>query len=457
MSPFSTVAELSRNWQDALVGHFPAEYAKEYGDQLGRQMIDLGHGALAEDRQRELNIRIGHRACLNSLMDTLVTAARTDQEGAVALSQSSVFAALQTAPVSGTLTLSKIPLPDCSEWIDIEGSAASLPDFIEFVKNSLLSHNGVHLFPSAFVHAFLGKKPMPYAKHGRIGDIQCSLAVLRTPKQHEVEQGRSTVRSLTDLFIIMMRVDPATKTALVYTIHRRPTSDLPWLQQLKTDVKSPEHTPTYEHLVGQVLRETIMSASASLDAVRVRTDVLANTRLSVRPAEVVEAFLLRGRQAQTIRRSMAANIRVIESWSEREELHLKDDLTMAMEAATTLHGVAEEVEEIAFGGMDVRVSLVGFRAQENMKLFTYLSAITQPLALLTGWYGMNWQPMPEFLDPNGYYWFLIGAGVLFLAMIGMLVWFTRDPPQATTAIEDELGDGESGEPATVVTHEPTKA
>ena len=67
--------------------------------------------------------------------------------------------------------------------------------------------------------------------------------------------------------------------------------------------------------------------------------------------------------------------------------------------------LAEEIETNAIDTRDLRMGLVGFRAQENMKAFTYISAITAPLGVLTGWFGMNFENMPELKQENAYWVF----------------------------------------------------
>lgn len=459
---------LAEQWQAALSMHFAPVFAAEYSELLARHRMDPHDGAVdvTEDRLREMGIRIGHRRRLKASMNACAarivendggvpplsaTAATDGDAGAVpsasspaTLQQSFVLSALERTAMSGTMSQSRMVLPDGSTWIDIEGSAVTMDEFVEFVRDRLLSYKGARLFPPSFFHAFSGRKPLPYAKHVHLGGSFCSMAVLRTPKKKDIVAGRSTIRSLTDLFVVLVRIDPVRETALVISVHRQLASDLSWLRQFRKDVETAtkEHpsTPTYNQLIGQLFRSIAVSGSSALDNIRLRTDALSSIRLSHQPKTVVEEFFLRGRQAQSLRRTMAGNMRVLESWRDHVELNLQEDLADAIEAARALNEIAAEVEGVAVGGMDVRVGLVGFRAQENMKLFTYLSVITQPLTLATGWYGMNFPGMPEFQHESlGYKCFLAAIVALLVIMVAALHWFTK---------EDAPRQGEEEEEAT---------
>ncbi len=62
------------------------------------------------------------------------------------------------------------------------------------------------------------------------------------------------------------------------------------------------------------------------------------------------------------------------------------------------------------------------RMNNVMKLLTMISTIFIPLSFIAGVYGMNFDVMPELRNPRGYYYTL---GVMFLAAIGMLIYFRR--------------------------------
>lgn len=63
---------------------------------------------------------------------------------------------------------------------------------------------------------------------------------------------------------------------------------------------------------------------------------------------------------------------------------------------------------------------IDLQQNELMRLFTVITALFLPLTLLVGWYGMNFQGMPELTWKYGYP-AVIGLSVLISA--GLLLWF----------------------------------
>ncbi|HND90124.1 MAG TPA: CorA family divalent cation transporter, partial [Saprospiraceae bacterium] len=60
------------------------------------------------------------------------------------------------------------------------------------------------------------------------------------------------------------------------------------------------------------------------------------------------------------------------------------------------------------------------RLNNVMRLLTVISTIFIPLSFIASLYGMNFDNMPELHSQYGYY---VVLGVMFTAMVGMLVYF----------------------------------
>lgn len=67
-------------------------------------------------------------------------------------------------------------------------------------------------------------------------------------------------------------------------------------------------------------------------------------------------------------------------------------------------------------------STLEYRLNKTMKLFTVVTTIFMPLTLMTGWYGMNFDHMPELKTTYGYY---VVIGVSFVIVIGLILWFKK--------------------------------
>ena len=61
------------------------------------------------------------------------------------------------------------------------------------------------------------------------------------------------------------------------------------------------------------------------------------------------------------------------------------------------------------------------RQNHTMQLLTVVTAIFLPLTLITGWYGMNFQNMPELRTDNGYFVLII----VCLLIVAVEIWLFR--------------------------------
>jgi magnesium transporter len=74
---------------------------------------------------------------------------------------------------------------------------------------------------------------------------------------------------------------------------------------------------------------------------------------------------------------------------------LRDHLARLEETVTGYH----ERLMLAF---DIHLNKAAFEANEGIKFLTALTAVTLPAVMVGGWYGMNFEHMPELRSPHGY-------------------------------------------------------
>jgi magnesium transporter len=84
--------------------------------------------------------------------------------------------------------------------------------------------------------------------------------------------------------------------------------------------------------------------------------------------------------------------------------------------------IYEAYRDLVSNQMDMYMSTISNRMNEIMKVLTIISTIFIPLSFIAGVYGMNFQHMPELEWKYSYFAVL---GVMFLIMIGMLLFFRR--------------------------------
>ena len=104
--------------------------------------------------------------------------------------------------------------------------------------------------------------------------------------------------------------------------------------------------------------------------------------------------------------------------SEETHIHLRD----CHDHCFQLMDVVETYREVASTLVDVYLSSVTSRTNENMQVLTIIATIFIPMTFIASVYGMNFEDMPELKWPYGY---LYALGLMAIAAGGMLIHFKR--------------------------------
>jgi len=178
------------------------------------------------------------------------------------------------------------------------------------------------------------------------------------------------------------------------------------------DLLVDNYVPMLADLHGELeeIEEIVLSQASEKKLVnellQVRSD-FAKLRQIVRPQRDVIERLARG-ESKMIRSTLLPYFR-----------DLRDNLARLEE---TLIGYHERLM-MAF---DIYLNKAGFEANEGIKFLTALTAVTLPAVLVGGWYGMNFDHMPELRSPHGYYYaclFTLLSTVLMAIYLKKKKWF----------------------------------
>jgi magnesium transporter len=153
-----------------------------------------------------------------------------------------------------------------------------------------------------------------------------------------------------------------------------------------------------EDIEEQVLATDSAQQKVVGEIVHVRRD-FARLRAIIRPQRDVIERLARG-DSKLIRALMLPYFR-----------DLRDNLVRIEETATTYH----DRLMLAF---DIYLNKAAFEANEGIKFLTALTAVTLPAMLIGGWYGMNFEHMPELKWEHGYLyaWSLMFVSTVIIAI-----------------------------------------
>jgi magnesium transporter len=161
-----------------------------------------------------------------------------------------------------------------------------------------------------------------------------------------------------------------------------------------------------EELEEHVLSEATARRGVIGEIVHVRRD-FSKMRTIIRPQRDVIDRLARG-DSKLIRPVMLPYFR-----------DLRDNLARIEDTAVGYH----DRLLLAF---DIFLNKAQFEANEGIKFLTALTAVTLPAVLIGGWYGMNFEHMPELKSPHGYLYACTLTLVSTLAMVFYLKkrkWF----------------------------------
>ena len=98
---------------------------------------------------------------------------------------------------------------------------------------------------------------------------------------------------------------------------------------------------------------------------------------------------------------------------------LRDNLARLEETAASYH-------ERLMMAFDIYLNKAAFEANEGIKFLTALTAVTLPAVMVGGWYGMNFEHMPELHSPHGYLWatgFTLVTTVIMVIYLKKKKWF----------------------------------
>ncbi len=178
------------------------------------------------------------------------------------------------------------------------------------------------------------------------------------------------------------------------------------------DLQVDNYTPMLAELHTELeeIEEIVLSKAAQENLVtellHVRGD-FTKLRQIVRPQRDVIERLARG-DSKFIRAKLLPYFR-----------DLRDNLTRLEQTVTGYH-------ERLMMAFDIYLNKAAFEANEGIKFLTALTAITLPAVLVGGWYGMNFDHMPELRSPHGYYYvsiFTIVTTALMAIYLRKKKWF----------------------------------
>ena len=406
--PFAAFSkeECEKEWKVRFVEAFGPTNGAAYAKTFAHNEIPHDHvEPLTSEELKEMGIVVGHRKEVKHIIGRLRSA--THEEGDENTGQGRGRSNSQVAPGDLIAAGEKFTLPNSKHslktgafiWQDFEGVAETYEAFLESAGETMLSRNTRDEVPNHFMRAFYDNKPMPFfiKSHTKSGKV-CAMLVLRLPSLEltldPMTIKDSTMATMTNR-LVFIYTPRSTRGGKLITYHKDTTQEIPWLKAVKAKWGELEDL-SRERLFMHLVSEALMISSQVLESYRMQLESLIDVPVSYASTSVVEWMSLINRQSQVLKRCLVANSSACEGLNDVLQMDAQTTLSVAVNLAAR----ADEVECNAMDAMNLRMGLCGFRANENMKFFTFVSAITAPLGVMTGWYGMNFEFIPELKDEN---------------------------------------------------------
>ena len=116
---------------------------------------------------------------------------------------------------------------------------------------------------------------------------------------------------------------------------------------------------------------------------------------------------------------------ITEAIEENEnELFEDEDLMYISNLSQKVTRLREDVDSLSSSLVHVQEaysSFIDVKMNKSMKLLTVITTIFFPLTIIVGWYGMNFQSMPEFTWKWGYLYVIL----LALGLVGLFVFIAK--------------------------------
>lgn len=179
---------------------------------------------------------------------------------------------------------------------------------------------------------------------------------------------------------------------------------------------------TVPQIVDSIVRKALRSYHQGVVMLRDAVDALENeeTGSSVSDVDRVQALTLIQKKAGVYKRCATASREALEELEAVESL-AKYVKTLC-DGIRTVESMTDEIVGNVMATIDLTIALSEFRSNANLKIFTYMTVLLQPITVATSWYGMNFVVMPETADENGYFYFAPcawGFAIIFFVLFIM--------------------------------------
>ncbi len=254
-------------------------------------------------------------------------------------------------------------------------------------------------------------QPEHLPKYEEIGD---SLFIVTRLFDREASPDAATVRGLTRKIAVFFRRD------CLITIHRVEHECLAGIRDRWTGKKPNRQMPL--RLLLDVIRETLLSYEMPINEAENQFEEYEDRIIDAgSDRDIIKELYNLRRRVFVYHRLISLTLELLSKLRNvppQSTPYLQDARETAQKLAFYSAQLLENVNNL----LNLHLALSSHRTNEVMRVLTVFSVFFMPLTFIAGIYGMNFLNMPELKHPQGYYYTLIGMGLLVLVIF---LWFRK--------------------------------
>ena len=218
-------------------------------------------------------------------------------------------------------------------------------------------------------------------------------------------------------------------TNFLITVHKQPVDAIEKLQQ-KLQGDPILFSKGADFLQFEVLRELIEGYFPLFDEIDDTIDEIEDRVFKSPGSDVLNKTFKLKRSVLELRKTIAPQREIINEIIRGEFPQINSENLLyyrdVYDHLIRMHDLIDTYRDLITGILDAYLSVVSNKMNEIMKVLTIIATIMMPLTLVTGFYGMNFQFMPEIHTPWGqsYGYFFALALMLIIGLV-MLLYFKR--------------------------------
>lgn len=158
-----------------------------------------------------------------------------------------------------------------------------------------------------------------------------------------------------------------------------------------------------------------------LDSIGIIIEEIEEVLIHDPKPETLQKIYALKRKTIDIRKSIWPMREIVNKLQREQSKLISDDLQIYLrdiyDHIFRITDLLENYRDIIFGMLDMYLSSLSYRMNDIMKVLTIISTVFIPLSFLTGFYGMNFQFMPELSNPFAYPILILVMVLIFTTMI----------------------------------------